>query len=80
MMRQREKAHYFQIYASWIKENVGARLKTYLDTFKEEGVVPDEADLHYLSWAFEEVIDNVTASLPQELKLSLDRLGREQII
>ena len=23
MMRQQEKAHYFQIYASWIKEKVG---------------------------------------------------------
>jgi hypothetical protein len=80
MMRQQEKVQYFQIYAEWMKIKVRARLRTYLDAFKEEGLVPNDADLSEMSWAFQEVIDNFTTHLPQELSASLQQLGRMQVI
>jgi hypothetical protein len=79
-MREREKRQYFQIYAEWMKRKVRARLKTYLDAFKEEGVAPNEADLSEMSWAFQEVIDNFTGSLPEELSAALQQLGRMHAI
>ena len=80
MMRQQEKVQYYQIYAEWMKIKVRARLQTYLDAFKEEGVIPDDADLSNMSWAFQGVIEDFTASLPQELSASLQQLGRMQVI
>lgn len=80
MMRQQEKVQYFQIYAEWMKIKVHARLQTYLEAFKEEGVIPDDADLSNMSWAFQGVIEDFTASLPQELSASLQQLGRMQVI
>lgn len=78
--RQEEKVHFFQLFAEWMKIKVRARLQTYLDAFKEENVIPDEADLSQMSWAFQEIIDDFTASLPQELNSSLQQLGRMQVI
>jgi hypothetical protein len=80
MMRAEDKATYFRIYASWLKEKVRARLETYLDAFKEENVIPDDSDLSQMSWAFADAIEGMTASLPGELKAPLNQLGREQII
>lgn len=80
MMRQQEKLQYFQIYASWLKEKLQARLATYLDVFRGEDVIPDDADLSNISWALSGVLDRFIAYLPQELKLSIGRLGREEII
>jgi len=80
MMRQQEKVQYFQIYASWLKQKVRARLHAYFDAFKEEGVIPDEGDLSNMSWAFQDVVDKFTAPLPQELRDSLAQLGSEQVI
>jgi hypothetical protein len=80
MMREKESRQYFQIYAEWMKIKVRARLQTYLEAFKEEGVIPDDADLSNMSWAFQGVIEDFTASLPQELSSALQQLGRMQVI
>jgi hypothetical protein len=80
MMRQEEKTQYFEIYASWLKAKVLLRLETYLEAFKEERVIPDEADLNNMIWAVKEIISNFIAPLPAQLRSSLDRLGDEQII
>jgi hypothetical protein len=79
-MRSEDKDTYFRIYASWLKRKVKARLQIYLDAFKEENVIPDEADLSNMSWAFWGVIEKITTSLPNELKYPLEQLGREQVI
>jgi hypothetical protein len=79
-MRGEDKTTYFGIYASWLKRKVKTRLQTYLDAFKEENVIPDEADLSNMCWALWGVIEKMTASLPNELKFPLEQLGREQII
>jgi hypothetical protein len=76
-MRGEDKTTYFRIYASWLKRKVKARLQTYLDAFKEENIIPDEADLSNMSWAFWGVVEEITTSLPDELKLPLEQLGRE---
>ncbi len=80
MMREREVRQYFEIYAEWMKQKVRARKETYLDAFREEQVVPNDADLSEMSWAFQEVIDQFTGSLPEELGSSLKQLGRTQVI
>jgi hypothetical protein len=80
MMREREAHQYFEIYAEWMRLKVRARMETYLDSFREEQLTPNDADLSEMSWAFQEVIDQFTISLPEELGSSLKQLGRTQII
>jgi hypothetical protein len=80
MMRDGDKAEYFRIYAGWAKEKVRARFETYRDAFKQEGVIPNEGDLSEMTWAFKEVINDLIASLPDELQRWLEQLGDEQII
>lgn len=80
VMLERDKRHLLQIYAQWMKLKIRARLATYLDAFKEEGVIPDDADLSEMSWAFQEIVDNFTAPLPRELSSALKQLGRMQSI
>jgi hypothetical protein len=80
MMRDGDKAEYFRIYARWAKEKVRARFETYRDAFKQEGVIPNEGNLSEMTWAFKEVINDLIASLPEELQRWLEQLGDEQII
>jgi hypothetical protein len=80
LMQADDKATFFRIHAQWIKAKVRARLATYLDAFRDENVIPDALDLSNMSWAFKDAIDTVTLSLPEELKGSLNQLGREQVI
>lgn len=80
MMRETEKRQYLQIYAEWMKLKVRARKETYLDAFKEEGVIPNEVDLSEMSWAFQEIVDNFTDPLPQELSQALKQIGRMHAI
>jgi len=80
MMRQQEKTQYFEIYASWLKAKVLLRLETYLEAFKEERVIPDEADLNNMILAVKEIIANFIVPLPAQLRSTLDRLGHEQIV
>ena len=80
MMRETEKRHYIQIYAEWMKLKVRARKETYLDAFKDEDVIPNEADLSEMIFAFQEVVDDFTHSLPQELSEALKQIGRMHAI
>lgn len=80
MMNAEGKSAYFRIYAQRVRQKVGARLKTYLDAFREENVIPDDADLSQMSWSLKDVVDDVTAHLPEELKKLLNQFGEEQII
>ena len=80
MMREREARQYFEIFAEWMKLKVRARKDTYLEAFSEEQVIPNDADLSEMSWAFQSVIDQFTVSLPQDLGSSLKQLGRTQLI
>lgn len=79
-IRKDDKSEYFRIYALWVKEKVHLRLETYLDAFKKENVIPNDLDLNEMCWAFKEVIDNVTASLPAQLQKWLEQLVEQQII
>src|SRR5258708_6744223 len=76
MMREREARQYFEIFAEWMKLKVRARKETYLEAFSEEQVIPNDADLSEMSWAFRDVIGQFTVSLPQDLGSSLEQLGR----
>ncbi len=80
MMREREARQYFEIFAEWMKLKVRARKETYLEAFSEEQVIPNDADLSEMSWAFRDVIGQFTVSLPQDLGSSLEQLGRTQLI
>lgn len=80
MMREGDKAEFCRIYAGWVKEKVRARFETYRHAFKQENVIPNEADLSEISRAFKEVIDEVIACLPDELRRWLEQLGDDQII
>jgi hypothetical protein len=80
MMRDGDKAEFFRIYARWVKEKVRARVETYRHAFKQEKVIPNEADLSEISRSFNEIIDDVIASLPDELRRWLEQLGDDQII
>lgn len=80
MMRETEKRQYIQIYAEWMKLKVRARKETYLDAFKDEDVVPNEADLSEMIFALQEVVDDFTNSLPQELSEALRQIGRMHAI
>ena len=80
MMREREARQYFEIFAEWMKLKVRARKETYLEAFTEEQVIPNDADLSEMSWAFQDIIDQFTVSLPQDLGSSLRQLGRTQLI
>lgn len=80
MMREREKRQYIEIYAEWMKLKVRARKETYLDAFKDEDVIPNEADLSEMIFALQEVVDEFTKSLPQELSQVLEQIGRMHAI
>jgi len=80
MMRETEKRHYIQIYAEWMKLKVRARKETYLDAFKDEDVIPNEADLSEMIFALQEVVNHFTNSLPQELSETLKQIGRMHAI
>ena len=80
MMLETEKRQYIQIYAEWMKLKVRTRKETYLDAFKDEDVIPDEADLSEMIFALQEVVDDFTNSLPQELSEALRQIGRMHAI
>jgi len=80
MMRETEKRQYIQIYAEWMKLKVRARKETYLDAFKDEDVIPNEADLSEMIFALQDVVDDFTNSLPQELSEALRQIGRMHAI
>lgn len=80
LMYEGGKRFYFQVYDEWIKRKIHARKQTYLDAFDEEEVIPNDADLSEMSWAFQEIVDNFTAPLPEELSTTLKRLGRMHAI
>ena len=80
LMRETEKRQYIEIYAEWMKLRVRARKETYLDAFKDENVIPDEADLIEMIFALQEVVDHFTYSLPHELSETLKQIGRMHAI
>jgi 2'-5' RNA ligase len=75
LMRETEKRQYIEIYAEWMKLKVRARKETYLEAFKDEDVIPNEADLNEMIFAFQDVVDDFTNSLPQELSETLRQIG-----
>lgn len=53
-MRTGDKNSYFRIYTQWAEEKVRARFETYRDAFRKEGLIPTEADISDMSWAFDD--------------------------
>jgi len=66
MMRSGDKDTYLRIYAQWAEEKVRARFETYRDAFLKELVIPTEADLSEMSWAFDEIISSLSPDIPEE--------------
>src|SRR5205085_3565823 len=58
---------------------VNARVETYLEGFRRENVIPDEADLSEMSWAIDELIKIHISSSPVQLKDFFQELGKELI-
>lgn len=54
LMSDETKSSFLKIYAQWAEEKVQARFETYRDAFRRENVVPNEADLSEMSWAFDD--------------------------
>src|SRR5258708_787925 len=63
MMRSGDKDTYLRIYAQWAEEKVRARFESYRDAFLKEGVIPTEADLSEMSWAFYEIISSLSPDI-----------------
>lgn len=74
-----EMGEFFKLHTEWLAKKVRARVRTYLDAFLRENVIPDEADLSEMSWAVDAVINNHISSLPPQLKEFIEEIGKELI-
>jgi len=80
MMRDGDKSEYFRIHARWANQKVTARFETYRDAFRNQNVIPNDADINEMCFAFEELILTLAGSLPSELQRWLQELGEQQTI
>lgn len=78
-MRAEDKDAYLRIYYGWAEGKVQARFETYRDAFRREGVIPDEADLSNMSWAFDAIVSNLSPAVPEEAQQILNQIGRRII-
>lgn len=79
MMRAEDRSTYLRFYTQWAEEKVQARFETYRDAFRKERVIPSEADLGEMSWAFDEIVSNLSPTVPAGAKRMLQEIGQRII-
>ncbi len=79
MMLPGDKDAYLRIYTQWAREKVQARFESYRDAFLKEGVIPTEADLSEMCWAFDEIISSLSPDVSEEAQAILNQIGQQII-